>query len=406
MRLKSSISEKIKKAPVIGFRRQRFWFVFVLCVVSVFAISLAIFSDEAMAMIYHNKGFYTKVCGDYVSPAGDSNGNVSRPDGACQQKCDLASGTCSGDAVFRFECDGKTTDCKSNKSGPSSSQLLNRSGLCGKTVQIDVFRTNCLDGGNCNSLPSNDPDADLQDFIVWYSGDCPAQPTCNTNDISLSVSPSTVNQGSTVNFNISGDASTHVNDNFGGAVSNCFGSWQNKTCTAVSPGNFTWTHSWQHCEGNVNNCSNTCAKSTGFSVVSLVSNYSVFYAPTVDIKANGSDGSITIGYNNSANLSWTSSNANSCTAGNAWSGYKNTSGSESTGNQTYSRTYTITCTENGGSASDSVTVNVENAAIAPTVDIKANGSDGSITIGYNNSANLSWTSSNANSCTAGNAWSG
>jgi len=79
---------------------------------------------------------------------------------------------------------------------------------------------------------------------------------------------------------------------------------------------------------------------------------------TVDIKANGSDGPVTIPYNNSANLTWTSSNADSCYASNAWSGTKAISGSQSTGSLTSSRTYTITCTGSGGSVSDSVNVNV------------------------------------------------
>lgn len=80
--------------------------------------------------------------------------------------------------------------------------------------------------------------------------------------------------------------------------------------------------------------------------------------PTVDIKANNSDGPITIDYNTSATLSWTSTNATSCSASGNWSGSKATSGSENTGNLISSKTYTITCTGLGGTASDSVTINV------------------------------------------------
>ncbi len=234
-----------------------------------------------------------------------------------------------------------------------------------------------------------------------------------------------------------------------------------------------------------------------------VSEPSVIPPPTVDIKANGSDGPITIDYNTSASLSWTSTNATSCTASGDWSGSKATSGSEGTGSLTGSKTYTITCTGTGGTAYDSVTVNVfsqptlyvdlqanPNSGTAPlnnvdliatvsgtatgtinykfdctnngtwdytyngisdnpktvvdacnylvvgtytakvyvergsatpaqdttnvyvssvstpTVDIKANGSDGPITIDYNTSATLTWTSTNATSCTASGDWSG
>ena len=78
--------------------------------------------------------------------------------------------------------------------------------------------------------------------------------------------------------------------------------------------------------------------------------------PTVDIKANNSNGPVTIAYTTAATLSWTSSNATSCNASNGWSGSKGTTGSASTGRLTSSRTYTLTCTGTGGSASDSVVV--------------------------------------------------
>jgi len=102
-------------------------------------------------------------------------------------------------------------------------------------------------------------------------------------------------------------------------------------------------------------------------------------SPTVDIKANNSDGPITIAYNYAATLTWTSQNANSCTAAGAWSGTKLTSGSESTGNLTSSKTYTITCFGLGGSASDSVAINVQQVLgeVSPTIQKKArNLSDG------------------------------
>ena len=102
-------------------------------------------------------------------------------------------------------------------------------------------------------------------------------------------------------------------------------------------------------------------------------------SPTVDIKANNSDGPITTAYNTSANLTWTSQNANSCIASGAWSGSKSTSGSQSTGNLTSSKTYTITCSGSGGSASDSVTINVQQVLgeVSPTIQKKArNLSDG------------------------------
>lgn len=83
-------------------------------------------------------------------------------------------------------------------------------------------------------------------------------------------------------------------------------------------------------------------------------------APTADIKANGSDGPITIPYNGSVNITWCGSdasacaNATSCTTNNGWTG---TSGSQSN-IQTSPFTYVLSCLGPGGSTSNSVTVNV------------------------------------------------
>lgn len=115
--------------------------------------------------------------------------------------------------------------------------------------------------------------------------------------------------------------------------------------------------------------------------------------PTADIKANGSDGPISIWWNTASTISWSSSNASSCSV--SPPGWGGTSGSQSTGNLTSSQTYTLSCSGPGGSVSDSVTVNVGSP---PTADIKANGSNGPISIEYGTSATISWTSSNVSSC--------
>jgi uncharacterized repeat protein (TIGR01451 family) len=103
-------------------------------------------------------------------------------------------------------------------------------------------------------------------------------------------------------------------------------------------------------------------------------------SPTVDLKANGYDGSITVPYNSSVTLSWTSSNANYCVASGAWSGTKGTSGSEITENLTSGpKTYTLTCYGSGGSASDSVTIYLQQVlgAVSPSIQKKVrNLSDG------------------------------
>lgn len=81
---------------------------------------------------------------------------------------------------------------------------------------------------------------------------------------------------------------------------------------------------------------------------------------SIDIKANGSDGPITLNYREYITLSWNSQNAVSCTASGDWSGSKAVSGSQSIQlNQVRNYIFTISCTgSTGQTASDSVTVEV------------------------------------------------
>ncbi|HEY4493537.1 MAG TPA: hypothetical protein VJB98_02870 [Candidatus Paceibacterota bacterium] len=123
--------------------------------------------------------------------------------------------------------------------------------------------------------------------------------------------------------------------------------------------------------------------------------------PTVDIKADNSNGPITIDNFTSANLSWASTNADSCTASASplrsnWTGFKSLNGSQPTGAlSTGTYVYTITCDNTAGSDSDSVTVNVRADQVnAPSVTLTANPT--SVTSG--NRSTLSWTSANATSC--------
>ncbi|MFA6375989.1 MAG: hypothetical protein WCX69_01155 [Candidatus Paceibacterota bacterium] len=76
-----------------------------------------------------------------------------------------------------------------------------------------------------------------------------------------------------------------------------------------------------------------------------------YNTPTVDLRSSGS-----VACNQTATLTWSSTNADSCTASGSWSGSKTTNGSESVGNFTGSRVFTLTCSNSGGSAADSVTL--------------------------------------------------
>ena len=66
---------------------------------------------------------------------------------------------------------------------------------------------------------------------------------------------------------------------------------------------------------------------------------------------------------------------------------------------TASKTYNISCTGPGGTSPlYTVTVNVTPAT--PTVDLQVNGSNGPVSLAAGASKNLSWTATNATSCTA------
>jgi len=75
-----------------------------------------------------------------------------------------------------------------------------------------------------------------------------------------------------------------------------------------------------------------------------------------DISANSTN----IPYNTTTNISWTSTNATSCSV--SPSGWTGTVGTQSTGNLTTSRTYTLSCNPVGPNSTDNVTVNVEDQA--------------------------------------------
>jgi hypothetical protein len=102
----------------------------------------------------------------------------------------------------------------------------------------------------------------------------------------------------------------------------------------------------------------------------------------------------------SAALTWNASNATSCTASGGWSGTKSVSGTE-TVTPTASATYTLACTGAGGSVSKSVSVSVTQP-VAPTLTLSL----GTTTVIKGQSSDLTWTTTNASSCTASGGWTG
>ena len=100
-------------------------------------------------------------------------------------------------------------------------------------------------------------------------------------------------------------------------------------------------------------------------------------------------------------IAWSSANATACTASGSWMGAKATSGSESvTAPAVGSASYTLTCTGAGGSATAAAAVTV--TAPSPTAVLTAQAP----TVIIGSSTTLTWSSTDATSCTASGAWSG
>lgn len=125
--------------------------------------------------------------------------------------------------------------------------------------------------------------------------------------------------------------------------------------------------------------------------------------PTLTLVAS----STLINYGSSTMLAWNSTNANSCTASDGWSGNKAVSGNQSV-SPTATTTYTLTCGNGGATTSQSVTINVASTSVpqAPGPILSFTATPSSITDDTGASSTLSWSSSNTSYCLATNGWSG
>jgi PKD repeat protein len=152
------------------------------------------------------------------------------------------------------------------------------------------------------------------------------------------------------------------------------------------------------CNGLLSGNTYTTGTITANCTVSVTFTKATTLPPTVNLSVSPT--SIVAG--GSATLSWSSTNASTCTAAGGWTGSKNVSSSTttaSTGAVSSTTTYTLTCANAYGSTSASTTLTV---GALPTVNLSV--SPTSIAAG--GSATLSWSSTNANTCTASGGWTG
>ncbi len=119
--------------------------------------------------------------------------------------------------------------------------------------------------------------------------------------------------------------------------------------------------------------------------------------PTVSLSANPT--SVTSG--GTTTLSWSTTNADTCTASGGWSGSRSVNGSAQSGALSATTTFTLSCNGPGGGAVARATVSTT-AGASPSVQLTANPPG----VAPGGTTSLSWTATNVTSCTASGGWSG
>lgn len=143
---------------------------------------------------------------------------------------------------------------------------------------------------------------------------------------------------------------------------------------------------------------NTCTPSNVISGSAQPGDNCTTPVPSVTLTANPT--SVTSG--SSSTLTWSSTNATGCTSSGSWTGSRATSGTFNTGALTANQSYSLVCTGVGGTSTTATATVTVTAPAAPTVTLTANPT----TIVSGNASTLTWSSTNATACTAGNGWTG
>lgn len=119
--------------------------------------------------------------------------------------------------------------------------------------------------------------------------------------------------------------------------------------------------------------------------------------PTITMSANPTS----VAEGESSVLTWSTTNATSCSASDGWSGSRPVNGTFETAGLPATTTFTLSCSGAGGGAIARVTVNVVDGN-SPTVSLSATPAG----VDPGGAAVLNWSSSNVTDCTASGAWSG
>lgn len=108
----------------------------------------------------------------------------------------------------------------------------------------------------------------------------------------------------------------------------------------------------------------SCSNAAGATNQSVIVTVSTTPAPVPTVTLSASPTMVTAG--GRSTLTWSSTNATGCTASGAWAGNKASAGSEQSAVINAASTFTLACTGAGGTAEQSVTVNVNSGGGPPT----------------------------------------
>jgi hypothetical protein len=230
--------------------------------------------------------------------------------------------------------------------------------------------------------------AGLGGYIIWQS--FAAQPvvaSLESEQMTLPSGASTISDtsasgGQAIRFRANGTATGTVNIASGSSATSLSIKAHGNSCrgwasmnvgvdgNTIIPTTAMSTTGWNTYSVNVNLASGSHTVSISASNVasrkncvrSLYADVTTFYgpapvvatAPTVALAV--SPASVTAGQ--ASTLTWSSTDASSCTANGGWSGSEPTSGSVSTGALNITTTYSLSCTGTGGTATASATVTV------------------------------------------------
>jgi hypothetical protein len=236
----------------------------------------------------------------------------------------------------------------------------------------------------CNGLT---PTGRAKLAYCWIKSkmDDPLPTSGSAPTVSLSASDTTITSGSdvTLNWTVTGaDSCTATNGALGWAGSKDKDGGSQTLAQAV-----TKTYNIE------------CTNGNGSASDAVTVNVGTI--PALSLAASPS----TITAGQSSTLSWTVSDANSCTASGGWTGSKAAGDGNHTQvvTPTSITTYNLVCTNAYGSSTpiDSATVTVSTVT-PPSITFTVN----KTTMKAGESATLTWSTTNATSCTAGGSWTG